>query len=137
MARSCTTQIDHLMTNNLFTESEHGFISGRYCIHCIHCIHLDFGKDSVPSRIKKKIHKLPAYSMKGYVVHWLESFTKAAAQRVSINGSLSKLAAVFSGILQGSILGPMLFNIFVNDIPEIIHSMIQMFVQRHETFSLD
>ena len=46
---------------------------------------------------------------------------------VSINGVLSTIAAVLSGILQGSVLGPLLFIIIVNDMPEVMTSNILMF----------
>ena len=90
----------------------------------IGCIYLDFSKafDSVPHR--RMLHKLQAYGIKGNVLRWIDHFLQGRVQRVSVNGVLSMIAAVISGIPQGSVLRPILFIIFVNDMPEIVHTMI-------------
>ena len=53
---------------------------------------------------------------------------------MSVNGVLSMIVAVISGIPQGSVLGPILFIIFTNDMPEIVHTMIQMFADDTKIF---
>ena len=53
---------------------------------------------------------------------------------MSVNGVLSMIAAVISGIPQGSVLGPFLLIIFVNNMPEIVHTMIQMFTDDTKIF---
>ena len=100
----------------------------------VDCIYLDFSKafDSVPHHIM--LHKLQAYGIKGNVLRWIEHFLQGRFQRVSVNGVLSMIAAVISGIPQGSVLGPILFIIFVNDMPEILHTMILMFADDTKIF---
>ena len=64
----------------------------------IDCIYLDFSKafDSVPHR--RMLHKLQAYGIKGNVLRWIDHFLQGRVQRVSVNGVLSMIAAVISGI---------------------------------------
>ena len=143
--------LNHLMTNNLLTKCQHGFIRGRSCVTQllavldiwteimarrgnIDCIYLDFSKafDSVPHR--RMLHKLQAYGIKGNVLRWIDHLLQGRVQRVSVNGVLYMIAAVISGIPQGSVLGPILFIIFVNDMPEIVNTMIQMFADDTKLF---
>ena len=71
--------------------------------------------------------KLKANGIKGKLLNWIQSFLTNRKQRVSINGSLSDESAVVSGVPQGSVLGPLLFLIYVNDIPGAICSSSLLF----------
>ena len=55
-------------------------------------------------------------------------------QQVVVNGMKSLVALVLSGIPQGSVLGPLLFICFINDMPEVVHSSIQMFADDTKIF---
>ena len=83
-------------------------------------VYLDFKKafDSVPH--KELLFKLRSLGISGKLWSWFESYLLNRYQCVKINNSLSHLLPVLSGIPQGSILGPLLFLIYVNDIPDII-----------------
>ena len=58
---------------------------------------------------------------------WIENFLSNRTQRVCIRGSFSKWVNITSGVPQGSVLGPILFIIFVNDMPDVVNSMLLMF----------
>jgi len=144
--------MEHLVSNALLTNCQHGFISGRLCItqllatldHWtdildragnVDAIYLDFSKcfDSVPH--ERLLLKIKKYGIEGPLWDWIADFLRGRHQRVNINGCLSALAAVLSGIPQGSVLGPLLFIIFVNDMPEVVHSYIQMFADDTKIFT--
>ena len=65
--------------------------------------------------------------VRGSLLQWLRSFLVGRKQRVNVNGSFSDWIAVGSGIPQGTVLGPVLFVAFVNDMPDCIESACKLF----------
>ena len=70
---------------------------------------------------------LKGYGFDGILLKWLEDFLSERRQRVILNGEESEWVPVTSGIPQGSVLSPMLFIIYTNDMPETVRSMCKLF----------
>ena len=99
-------------------------------------IYLDFRKafDSVPH--KRLLHKVKAYGISGKMLTWLTKFLSDRKQRVVVNGEFSEWTSVLSGVPQGSILGPVLFIIFINDLPEVIESICRLFADDAKVYKV-
>ena len=144
--------MDHLHENNIVTKEQHGFMSGRSCMTqllesmdawtealddhgSIDIIYTDFQKafDSVPHG--RLMEKVSACDIKGKAQDWIKDFLTDRTQRVVVNGKTSQEGAVTSGIPQGSVLGPILFVIYINDLPQTVKSQIKMFADDTKLYS--
>ena len=136
--------INHFDKHNLLTNRQFGFRKGRSCEsqllltvddlarglrdgEQIDAILLDFSKafDRVPhERLLLKLHFL---GVQGRLLSWIRDFLTGRTQRVILEGEKSGVAAVTSGVPQGTVLGPLLFLAFINDLPDCVSSEIRLF----------
>ena len=90
-------------------------------------IYLDFKKafDTVPAQ--RLIFKLEKLGLRGKLLTWIKDFLTDWRSCCSVRGERSAWCSVGSGVPQGTVLGPMLFLAYINDLPECIRSKIKLF----------
>ena len=94
----------------------------------IDVILLDFSKafDTVPHQ--RLLHKLKSYGIRHHTLNWINAFLTNITHQVLVNGSHSETQIVTSGVTQGTVLGPILFLLYINDIENNLTSKIRLFV---------
>ena len=81
------------------------------------------------------IFKLKTYGVEGKLIMLLENYLQNRNQRVVLNGLNSSWEKILAGVPQGSVLGPLLFLIYINDLPHDISSVCKMFADDTSLFS--
>ena len=77
-----------------------------------------------------------AYGIRGQVYEWVKEFLNKRQQRVTINGTKCDWRNVTSGIPQGSVLGPVLFLVFINDFPDVIEVLLKLFADDAKVYNI-
>ena len=143
--------VEHLVTNELLSNHQRGFVPQRDCMtnlltcmekwteflergDSVDVIYTDFSKafDSVPHQ--RLLRKLENMGITGNVLEWIRSFLSNRSQCVRVEDELSSWKPVKSGIPQGSVLGPTLFVVFINDMPEVVDNLCELFADDAKLF---
>ena len=135
---------DHLNSYNILHDSQHGFRKERSCdsqlVHTINelalnldrkvvtdVVILDFSKAFDTVNHRKLLLKLNHYGINKKLIQWIQDFLTGRGQFVSVDGAKSPLCKIWLGVPQGSVLGPLLFLLYVNDLPDLIDSECRLF----------
>ena len=143
--------VEFLVKHNLLNSSQHGFLKARSCLTNMLCfleeitkwidvgspvdiIYLDFQKafDKVPHQ--RLLLKLKAHGIGDSITDWIEQWLTDRRQRVVVDGEVSNWKSVLSGVPQGSVLGLILFLIYINDLDDSITSNVLKFADDTKLF---
>jgi hypothetical protein len=139
-----TKLVQHIEKNKLFSDHQHGFMKNRSCLtnlletfeewtsaldagYGLDVLYLDYQKafDTVPHQ--RLMVKLKWYGVDKSLLRWISEFVGRREMRVVVGGVGLYWGPVSSGIPQGSILGPLLFVLYVNELPSLMKSRVKLF----------
>ena len=139
-----TEMTKHLESNNILNDVQHGFRKHRSCETQLvsftddlsteidrggqmDVIFLDFAKAFDKVSHQNLINKLYSVGIQNKTLKWISAFLTDRTQQVVVNGEVSHVGQVTSGVPQGSVLGPSLFLVYINNIPDDIKSNLRLF----------
>ncbi|MEM7106546.1 MAG: reverse transcriptase family protein [Bacteroidota bacterium] len=143
---------DFLLENNILSKHQHGFLSSKstetQLLECVNdwtkhidakigidVFYLDISKAFDTVSHPKLCKKLEFYGIRGKFLSWIYDFLKGRTQRVKVDGILACESGVVSGVPQGSVLGPLLFLLYINDIVGVCkNSNVKLFADDSKVY---
>ncbi|KAI8490996.1 hypothetical protein Bbelb_314150 [Branchiostoma belcheri] len=143
----------HLESNNILSTQQHGFRKHRSCETQLlefteevfsamengvtaDVIIMDFAKALDRVNHSLLVHKLDYYGIRGNTNRWIGSFLSDRRQAVVVSGTQSSYVSVRSGVPQGTVIGPSLFIVYINDLPQRISSPSRLFADDTAVYRL-
>ncbi|KAL8618799.1 hypothetical protein ACOMHN_000227 [Nucella lapillus] len=144
--------MEHLETNEILCHQQHGFRKNRSCeaqlLELVEeltsnmvdglqtdMVILDFAKAFDKVNHSLLLHKIHDYGIKGKTNKWIKSFLSNRRQAVVVDGEKAEFSSVKSGVPQGSVLGPCLFLVYINDLPKNLNSKVRIFADDTAIYS--
>jgi hypothetical protein len=132
-----TDLLDYLRVNNIISNHQHGFLSGKStCTNLLETLndwtlaiknrrsitvaYIDYQKAFDAVSHSKLLAKLSAYGIEGNIRDWISNFLSSRTQQTKVGSALSDVGNLSSGVVQGSVIGPLLFLLYINDVVPLL-----------------
>ena len=139
-----STLTKHFNQHHILYDLQHGFRERRSCETQLIQLVEDLSRNTIPGKQTdlilldfskafdkvshlKLLYKLQTHGVRSKTLRWIESFLVGRSQTVILNGSSSDELQVSSGVPQGSVLDPILFLLYINDLSDSLQSQVRLF----------